>query len=449
MLLYILLVIVTLLCLLSILLSNGELLSPSVGICVGFVIAIDAAVYNISYWNLNISWKTFIVISSGLVIFMVVQFLVQAFYEKRYAGYQRLNHVIFYPIESVNDDEEIDIRVGKVVILIICVILVSWLYYREVVRFVSVYRGRLNWTETMYYFRHYSSYGHASISIPGYIEQTYQMMVLSGYYFIYILVHNYVATRKMNKSLVVLVVCILLSSFLNSSRIEIIRFPLAAMTFYGMFYEWKTGKSIKIKPKTLLTLLNVFILICILFVLLKSVAGRIDNRDPFYYITYYLGQSIHNLNRFLSYNHQNPEIIGKETFYGFNHLLGLITGDARYKYVAHKEFQFYRGMSIGNVYTTFRAFIHDFGYVGHVILTFLFSLMVNIFYYHIKMYKYKSSIKKSNMFCLIFYGFIIYAVYVAFYADYFFYNISLRLIKAFICWYVMDFYFRRLTPRRS
>lgn len=415
---------------LAMIMWQGELFTPSVLICSGFLISILSAIYNIERWGISLHWNTYFVIVGGLFIFLIVSVCLKIYYQKKYS--------IYINTKVANQINEIHIDNWKIYFLIMCTLLISLVYYVQVHKIVSAYKGNLGWTETMHWFRHYVSYGYSNMNIPVIIEQSYQMINFMGYICIFILVNNFIAVGKVKKNLLILCIALLFSSFLNSSRLDLIRYPIAVITIYALLMERKNGKIIKAKLDVVLKMLLLFIIICLAFVWLKKIAGRIDNRTPFYYVTYYLGQSIRNLDIFLQETHKEMEVWGKETFYGFNHFLGLITGQTKYDYIAHKEFRNYKGTTTGNVYTTFRAFINDFGYIGLVTLTAAFSFIINSIYLSIKNTKYKCMVA-VNVVKMCFYSYIIFCVYVAFFTDYF-WNVvvSLRIIKlvfAFSFWH--------------
>lgn len=273
--------------LLAMVMWQGELFTPSVLICIGFLVSILSAIYNIERWGITLHWNTYCVIVGGLFIFLVVSICLKIYYQKKYSMYINM--------KVINQIDEIHIDSWKIQFLIVCTLLISLVYYIQVHKIVSIYKGNLGWTETMHWFRHYVSFGFSEMKIPGIVEQSYQMINLVGYVCIYILVHNFVASGKIKKNMLILCVLLLASSFLNSSRLDLIRYPVAAITVYVFLIERKSGRAIKLNIKLLFKLALLFISICAIFVWLKKIAGRIDDRTPFYYITYYLGQSIRNL----------------------------------------------------------------------------------------------------------------------------------------------------------
>lgn len=431
---YFLLFSIIILFIISLIMSEKEVLSPAVIINAGFIVAVLAAICNIERWSLTIHWNTYWVIFGGLLIFTSVSILIRFFFKIRNGERKTVCKSLGY----------IAIENWKIYFLMALVIFISAIYLYYVRKIVGVYYGKLGWTETMYHFRHLVSYGQSDLRVPNSIEQLYQLITLSATVCIYILIYNYVFFRKIQKNLLLLTFVIICSSLLNTSRLNIIIYFVESVTFYDIFLNRKNGKGISLNIRFAIRAIIGFVLFCGIFVFLKQIAGRIDDRNPFYYITYYLGQSIHNLDVYLQEKHTKPDIWGKETFYGLNHALYLFTGDNKYNYIAHKEFRFNKGISTGNVYTTFRAFIHDFGYLGFILLTIIFSAIMNFWYLRIKT---KTRIKKYKAFDIsaMYYAYMMFTVYTAFFTDYF-YNrvVSLNIFKTILSFYFWELLFVRV-----
>lgn len=407
--------------LLSLCIYNGDPLSPPVVFSAPFVVSILCTMYNIDRWNVDVKWNTFFVLIGGIGVFVFVSALCKLFFYKKKPC--KVNEININP-----DRYYINVSPWKIYLMMLFTGIVALLYCREIFELVHRLRGSIGWTETMYWFRMYVSYGKEDADISLVINQLFQINEIMGYVCIYIFVHNYVICKKINKLMLLYVVILVSISFLGASRMDLIRYPAAALTVFAILKENFTGKGISFSAKFTLKIMVAFIAFCVIFVFLKQVVGRIDNRDPIYYLTYYIGSSIRNLNVFLQNRHAPPVVWGKETFYGLNHMIYLITNDEKYNYIVHKEFLYNNGESTGNVYTVFRAYINDFGIFGMLVLTALSSLLFNIVFIYLKS---RRTCKFSYM--LLFYSSMIYSLYTAFYADYFYGSIiAFGIIKMII-----------------
>ena len=61
----------------------------------------------------------------------------------------------------------------------------------------------------------------------------------------------------------------------------------------------------------------------------------------------------------------------------------------------HKEFRYSNGILLGNVYTSFRAFHHDFGFTGIIIFQVIEGFFYSIYYEKMKRLKNKSGISAT------------------------------------------------------
>lgn len=443
MLIYLLFFTVLILFTIALICYDGEILSPPTIICATFLVSIMAAIYNIGYWGFELCWNTYGVIAGGLAIFVFCGVFLRIVYIKRMVnGQSALATTDFLETGEVKANG-FYVEDWKINFCILCIVVISVIYYLSVIKIVRSHYGNVGWTKSMYYFRRLVSYGESEDEIPFVIRQVYDLINSWGYVCIYFIIYNFVNSSKVQKKIIVLCMLTVLSRFLSGGRMELLKYIVAAVTLYDLFIYRKSGKSIKMNFHFVVKGCIGIGLFCAVFVFLKQVVGRIDTRTPFYYITYYTGQSIYNLNEYLQETHIRPEVWGKETFYGLNHLVGLVTGNDKYQYIMHKEFRYYHGESIGNVYTAFRAYINDFGYVGFAVLTVMFSLIMNTWYLHLK-FKCARQFHDQFDFGVILYSYLMYTVYLAFYADYFYAFFSMTLVKVILAIWIGKTFFTKI-----
>ena len=142
-------------------------------------------------------------------------------------------------------------------------------------------------------------------------------------------------------------------------------------------------------------------------------------------------------------NPGKPGIWGKETFYALNQFFGHFVDNPNFKYIAHKEFQSSNGIGTGNVYTVFRAYIHDFGYSGMALLTIIMSGIINTLYYQSRFSVPKTAKQFDGK--LLTYGYLMQSIYLAFFADYFYNRVlSTGFLKMLIGFYLGHFVLARV-----
>ncbi len=118
-------------------------------------------------------------------------------------------------------------------------------------------------------------------------------------------------------------------------------------------------------------------------------------------VSVYTGMSIPSLDVWLNKAKDIPTVFGEETMYGVTSVLRKLN-IIQYlrETVRHLEFVDF-GDATGNVYTCFRRYINDFGYVGMLLVQTAVGSFYSVFY---------NNIKRENGFgiLLIFYGILMY-----------------------------------------
>ena len=78
----------------------------------------------------------------------------------------------------------------------------------------------------------------------------------------------------------------------------------------------------------------------------------------------------------------SSNVFGQETFRSFVKFFSNLIGSGLYgDYKLFLPFNYYNGISLGNVYTTFYPFLRDFGYFGVIICSMLMGVISEYLYY--------------------------------------------------------------------
>ena len=97
-------------------------------------------------------------------------------------------------------------------------------------------------------------------------------------------------------------------------------------------------------------------------------------------------------------------------------------------YSTQKEFRNIQGINIGNVYTAFRSYLHDFGFGGMLLLTALESLVMSTLYYSSKKRISHKIIDTKLLILPLFY----YANVLLLYADWFYEQINISIFRMIV-----------------
>ena len=166
-------------------------------------------------------------------------------------------------------------------------------------------------------------------------------------------------------------------------------------------------------------------------------AGRNNYMNPVDYLAYYTGTQYIAFDQYLQHPPYSNNIIGKETFYNLNQFL------INYKlvdippYIVHLEFRSVGAGFTNNVYTFLRAYHHDFGMVGMLILHVLSVFLLSFFYEFVK--------KKRGSLGILILSQMYYTIVMSFFAERFYSNVfSLNYIKQLVMMvFLYEFFIRK------
>ena len=145
------------------------------------------------------------------------------------------------------------------------------------------------------------------------------------------------------------------------------------MLFSSFFYRIHKGEHFNIRP-VFLKIIFLLSAVSLFFISFIYIVGRSQADMDFEAVAMsmfiYAGAPIFNLDIYLQNSwEQTHGIFGELTFIRLINWLGIKFGESSLVYELDLPFLSYRNYDLGNVYTTFYAFIYDFGFLGVVFLT--------------------------------------------------------------------------------
>lgn len=390
MMIYWLLIIFFALTLLSFTTLKTDIVNPGFVVPFVFFVSTCCAIYNQSYWEFEIGEETFAILVSGVVLYVVVSLIA---YKLGLLITIRTNREPRY--EIYNTLEPIVVGIPKVILLTGFQFVSTVLYYREVMRVVSSNGGStISLALTLSSYKLLTHFQNIDDEVTGLVSQMYQLTSIIGLVFTYIVIYNFVAQKKVRKINLVPIVVYIISIVLSGNRLSIIRLALVVLVLYFILWHRKNGWHRKIKMLTLLKTMLLLVAVLALFVGLRTVIGKSDSdKDPLYYLTSYAGGSIPLFDLFVKDPISKSVIFGKETLYYINQFIGSKFGIDSLDYSFAAEFRRIRGITLGNVYTAFRAYYYDFGYAGMLLCTALHSFFFSTLYALIR----KRSSRKEHL----------------------------------------------------
>lgn len=380
---------------------NKDIFTPALLFLLAYIVSVGCALFNVERWGISMIPMTFFVLLIGAAEFVVIGVAIDRKYKKRYEGTRKKIAV-----------KEIDLPWWKIIAAsAFCAVYIALLYFNMIE--IASRNGKFNTlSQALNIFKEVTSVT-LKESLPWWLGQVERIAMLCAYIFLYIFVNNLVAKgRRMTKEKALkLGACLLpvllhlCNGFLVSDRLQMLQILVGGIVIYFLIWSYHTGKAyISIKTIGMLAIAACGGLV--LFYLSASLVGRINTKGLLEYITFYCGCSIECLNQFFKHPPAASEIFGKETFYNLNlklYNLGLLNLDKFYP--IHLEFRYYGDVMVGNIYTAYRRWIYDFGYIGAMILQGVMAGTMSVFYNKLKYRTFK-----NTGFWLVLYSYIVYTI---------------------------------------
>ncbi|WP_405379445.1 O-antigen polymerase [Phascolarctobacterium sp.] len=413
-----------------------EIIAPSVVYIAGYVLCILGATSNIKAWGIALHWKTVGVFVYGALLFVGTGYLLR----KRMLSKNGKQQNEEFSSELIECNP-------KNLILFIAFQLLAMVSWVGLIYYTTSNLGEFNsFSERMVAFRNWNSYSTAWLGSIEYnvLNQFVQISVNSVYLSMYIFVNNlmYSNGKLINKPLAIIIALSVVQQLLLGGRLGIIGVALAFVTYCFIFYQKMYKKPYVFSVKQFLALVIVLSVGAFSFYLSKVIVGRgsdISLSAFLPYITMYVGGPVQLLDMFL----QNPvppsDIFGKETLYGLNFLLsrlGLVDFEP---YIAHLEFRTaVTGAFLGNIYTSYRSYLYDFGFLGLTICPIIFSVCVHYMYYK----ALNTTLTYRINFWIVIYSLAVLTIFTDFVRCFFFMNfISITPYKCLFITYVLSMLF--------
>ncbi|MDO4813702.1 MAG: O-antigen polymerase [Gemella sp.] len=298
---------------------------------------------------------------------------------------------LFYKRKYVFYEEELkEIVISKSVIWGIILLQLYYIYYSykyisEVV--IQVFGGYDDLSDMSDKYQHYAKFLDVTVTVGMDTIASFlsPIFIVISYYIIYIVVNNYIVTKRVNLLNLIIIGNLIFYYVLNGSRSPILR-VITFVIFLYLFINIKSNKKfVNLTFGTVIKFLSWFAFIIIGSLLSVYVVGRDIDYEEFglyRYIFMYTAAPIVNLSNYIRdiYTYNPDNYFGEQTLGGIYNYIAYMTGNLEYKVIPISEFlPFIRSdnnIGLGNVYTTFYMFMYDNGYLS----VFVFSLIMFIYY---------------------------------------------------------------------
>lgn len=405
-------------------LNKREMVAPGVIFASSFLLAAFFALINVKRWSLSLDHRTFLVISLGVLEFILISYAVSLIRIKN----QRSTSI---SSNSSLDDSILYIKKKSpfLYIIIIIEIINVWM----LIKYVRNATGMSDLSVAMNYLREQSLLENNSVPRMSWLVSfgsNFNMSV--GLFFEYVLSKAFFDKKIFSWQILVITILGVLTPLLNSTRgvsIYLIIAFIIDIYFAGKKYNDHSNLKYGI--------IAFFVIIIVLSLLQWSASflGRdVDNFTPFDYVSNYIGAQIKNLDTFIRTITfpVKEDIFGKQTFYALMPTISKILGLNMEAYKLDLPFQIANGNSLGNVYTTFYPWLYDFGYIGVVVMTAIMAVISQLIFNVAKSKKQES----ISIFQII-YSYIGSFIGLSFFSNKFFENLNTNFIYTILICYLL------------
>lgn len=343
--------------------TRGDFWAPQNVFTLGFLVATLFCTYLIDYFGVNLTWTTFLVVVSGVIAFSLgggSAFLVGK-REENVVDYKQLCRE-YRPSNFIT---------------FVCVAfsaVTALLYIRNVIAVSGIFTTMTDVTNA------YRSEGYDGTQLqPFYVNQMVKVFKAIAYVYLFYFVNNVMYTRRLRENVLFFTPAALLiaMSIFGASRAELVTLFIYLITLVFFTYGRVHGFMMQANRKLIKYLVVSVIVFLLLFSGMRSLVGRLNTADPMTYISSYTGGSIELLDLYVRDDglEAKSDVFGEETFFALRSDLGLVDGSP------HLEFRYSTtGILAGNVYTSFRKYLHDFGILGMLVIAYVLGLFFTWWY---------------------------------------------------------------------
>ena len=262
------------------------------------------------------------------------------------------------------------------VITIVIIIINMYIEYNYIMAFSAAYGFASDFFEAMVQYKVITTLKDADailVPSPWYRGPLITVCGCFAYFSVYVFFVIKIFNNQFSPIYASVIILYIIYSLMGGGRSETFRVVTACIFIWYFFYRIHKGEQFNIKP-VLLKIIFFGVAISLFFISFIYIVGRtqadMDFEAVIMSMFIYAGAPIFNLDIYL----QNPwtqthGIFGELTFIRLINWFGRKFGDSSLVYELDLPFLSYQNYDLGNVYTTFYAFIYDFGFMGGVVLT--------------------------------------------------------------------------------
>lgn len=425
--------------------SNQELASPPVAFFAPFSLAAIDLIYNIDKWRVELKANTYLIVLMGSLCFLIGIYFIKAgrtIIRSRYSsfGMQRearvTQKITYIKIERINCWI---FAVLQMITFVMCLTAVMRISRRfgfsgSVSMLISGYKSLKSFTTE-------------NISLGRLNNNLYDLCYASGFIWFYIVVNNYAATKKIDKLALLNLVLSIAVSLEKGSRGGAVALLVAGVAMMVIIWQKKSRRR-RLKFKQILLTILIVIIVVGTFQKVGGLLGRVSAADFEGYLSTYLSAPIRNLDYYINNVMEKtlsvPHVFGKMTFVRIINFLGGFFNINSWVYELDLPFLRSNGYVCGNVYTTFYAYLYDFGTIGVAVLMILMGFISQLLYQKSMKPSRRSKRNYSVNLWIIVYSYVFNNLAFSFFSNKFYEGVaSIQFIKYLVFWLVARWFIEK------
>ncbi|MBT1164907.1 O-antigen polymerase [Bifidobacterium felsineum] len=416
--------------------SNGSILAPASAFCLSFALSVLNGLTNYNKWDFELHAITFSLIGGSAVIFCISCFIFNLLYSKSNYKFSQ-NSINLKPFFIPN---------YIYIIFLVLQLVSTYLSLKSIKTLGTIHGSDGTLSGSIFAYRTASLYSSSFTGLPGYVTFLSNLCSALGYICIYNAMTFYFQNKKINFFASISSFIAIIAPLVYGGRGASLLFIFFIFTIFLVRYESysRLHNSYRILP--IFGFLALVFIIAYIFYISLSIMGRSSGSfDFYYYLSIYLGAPIKNLDIYLSSGIIQPSFDCVETCSSdvYTSLNGISSASQSFRFT---EFQNYNGFDLGNAYTIFHSFIHDFGFLGCILLIVSMALISQYFY--IKTSNIQSS--PYNVIYLYIYSMIFYSLCISFFSNQFYKTLfSTIVLKYILIWFCFGFAYRYFSFNKT
>lgn len=408
-------------------LCERDLLSPMVIVASTFLFSVFLDALYTDIWQLPMHFNTTLIIMSEVLFFLLGAFLIQRIFYGKVALKENENNTIL--------SHDLNLKYFFLINVIMFIFL--YLNYKEFCTLSQSFTNSSNLGDMIHALIQKISSGEAQMS--RWYSYRYIFMKSYTYIYIYIFAWNSINFNFKLKNFIFLIpLAIFIPAIIfTAGRQEFVYLSIYSLIVSAFIYQKKYNFDYK-KSIQLVGFIIIFLSTFLgLFFLSGYLSGKITiTMSPLRVLAHYAGINISAFDYFVNTEYNDTLYIGRMTLAGIYVKLlnwGIPVFNTHMPYV-----QFY-GIDT-NVYTAFRKYIQDYGYVGCSIIMFLLGVLYTFAYNYLKYCKF-------NHFGLLIYSLQVYPIFLLCREERFFTGIiSTTFVYTIFCIY---FFYKMIIERKG